>query len=77
MNKKILIPIILGIVVVISIFSFYFSDEKESPAISKMSLSYDSSNSQMQLMLETSGIAMSNPLKLKGESIEQYCQFFF
>ncbi len=76
MNKKILIPIILSIVIVISFSSFYFSDEKKPSAISKLNLSYDSSNSQMQLMLEPSGIAMSNPLNLKGDFIEQYCQFF-
>lgn len=76
MNKKILVPIIAAVIGVIALSSFYSSDEKESDAISKMNLSYDSSNSQIQLMLETSGIAMSNPLKLKGESIDQYCQFF-
>ena len=76
MNTKILIPIIAGIIVVITIASFYSSNEKDSSPISKMNSSYDTSNSQIQLMLETNGIAMSNPLKLKGISIEQYCQFF-
>lgn len=76
MNQKILVPIIAGIMGVITLSSFYSLEQEESSAISKMNLSYDSSNSQIQKMLKTSGIAMSNPLKFKGESIEQYCQFF-
>lgn len=76
MNKKIFTPVIAGIVIMIVIFSLYSLDEKESYDVSKINLSYDSSNSKIQSMLEKSGITMSNPLKIKGDSIEQYCQFF-
>jgi len=76
MNKKILTPAIVGIFSIIVIFSLYFSNENDLFHVSKMNLSYDFSNSKIQSMLEKNGIAMSTPLKIKGDSIDEYCKFF-
>ena len=76
MNKKILSPIIIVAVSIITISSLYFLNENDSFRVSEMNLSYDSSNTEIQSMLEKNGIGMSNPLKIKGEQVDEYCQFF-
>lgn len=75
MNKKLLVPIIAGLVGAVVLF-LYFSNDSTSFVPSKMNLSYESSNSKLQSLLATDKISMSNPLKIKGDSIDTYCNFF-
>lgn len=76
MNTKplILIAVVIAIATVISLQ--YFPDNDNDVSSPFMKMSYDFSNSQLQSLFEANGISMSNPLKIKGDSIEKYCQFF-
>ena len=78
MNSKSLIltavVIVVGIVIAFQHLPDNDNDNVSSSHLMKMS--YDSSNSQLQSLLKPNGVFMSNPLKIKGESIEKYCQFF-
>ena len=75
MNKKILIPVIslIGIVVIIGIFMIPLSEEEESETLS---ISYTDTNKNLQNELSVHKISMSSALKLNGFSIEKYCTFF-
>jgi len=75
MKKKVLLPIISGIIIVIILIVFQFSN---SPKIEpdSLSISYIQTNKDIQTQLELQNIAMSSPLTLNGLSIEKYCTFF-
>ena len=75
MNKKVLIPVISGIVItiIIAVFMIPASEEAESETLS---ISYTETNKELQSILATSNISMSSALKLNGFSIEKYCTFF-
>ena len=75
MNKKILIPAISLIVIVVlaGIFMISPSEEKESEILS---ISYTDTNKNLQNELSIHKISMSSALKLNGFSIEKYCTFF-
>ncbi len=80
MNKKILVPVIVGIVFVVAISAFMISSSEISPSeksdSASLSISYVDTNKEIQLQLASQEIAMSSPLKLNGFSIKQYCTFF-
>jgi len=75
MNKKVLIPVISGIVITIIIAAFMIptSEVAESETLS---ISYTETNKELQSILATNNISMSSALKLNGFSIEKYCTFF-
>jgi len=75
MNKKVLIPVISGIVItiIIAVFLIPTSEEAESETLS---ISYTETNKELQSILATNNISMSSALKLNGFSIEKYCTFF-
>jgi hypothetical protein len=75
MNKKILVPIISGIAIVIiaGIFMIPPSEEAEPKTLS---ISYTETNKEIQSLLAMHDISMSSALKLNGFSIEKYCTFF-
>ena len=73
MNNKILIPIAVVVAIALIALLYYTSSEKES--LSTMDFSYDS-NFNIQSILAENDISMSNPLKIKGNSVDQYCKFF-
>jgi len=75
MNKKVLIPVISGIVITIIIVVFMIptSEVAESETLS---ISYTETNKELQSILATRNISMSSALKLNGFSIEKYCTFF-
>ena len=75
MNKKVLIPVISGIVItiIIAVFMIPTSEEAESETLS---ISYTETNKELQSILATNNISMSSALKLNGFSIEKYCTFF-
>ncbi len=75
MNKKVLIPVISGIVItiIIAVFMIPTSEEAESETLS---ISYTETNKELQSILATRNISMSSALKLNGFSIEKYCTFF-
>jgi len=75
MNKKVLIPVISGIVItiIIAVFMIPTSEEPESETLS---ISYTGTNKELQSILATRNISMSSALKLNGFSIEKYCTFF-
>ncbi len=75
MNKKVLIPVISGIVItiIIAVFMIPASEEAESETLS---ISYTETNKELQSILATNNISMSSALKLNGFSIEKYCTFF-
>jgi len=75
MNKKILIPVISGIVItiVIAVFMIPTPEEVESETLS---ISYTKTNKELQSILATNNISMSSALKLNGFSIQKYCTFF-
>ena len=75
MIKKIIPITAAGIIAVVFITSLFFSTESNEFKIAKMDLSYDS-NSKIQSVLEINGIAMSDSLKIQGDSIAKYCDFF-
>ena len=75
MNKKVLIPVISGIVItiIIAVFMIPTSEVAESETLS---ISYTETNKELQSILATRNISMSSALKLNGFSIEKYCTFF-
>jgi len=88
MKKKILLPVIFGIVTAIIIMTIMFPmtqrpipvNEKpvsinETPS-DGITFSYVDSNSIMKSILSSKGLSMSSPLKFSGNSISQYCTFY-
>jgi len=75
MNKKILIPLITGMVL-LATSTVLFLPINESTNTETLSVSYIDTNQELQLLLDLQGIRMSSPLKLNGFSIDQYCTFF-
>jgi len=75
MKKKILVPVIsaIAIVIIVGIFLFPTSEKAESETLS---LSYTETNKEIQSLLTMHDISMSSALRLNGFSIEKYCTFF-
>ena len=75
MKKKILVPVIsaIAIVIIVGIFLFPTSEKDESETLS---LSYTETNKEIQSLLTMHDISMSSALRLNGFSIEKYCTFF-
>ena len=75
MNKKISIPVVsvVAVIVIAGIFMIPPTEEGDSETLS---ISYTDTNKDLQLELSNYKIAMSSPLKLNGFSIETYCTFF-
>jgi len=75
MNKKFLLPIISGIVIVIILVVFQFSNS-EILEYDSIPISYVETNKDIKTQLDIHDISMSSALKLNGSSIEKYCTFF-
>lgn len=75
MNKKILIPVISGIAIVIIVAAFMIPTPNDSET-GTLSVSYTDTNKELQAILATEDVAMSSALKLNGLSIKEYCTFF-
>lgn len=60
----------------IIIASSFLLSKPENLEDDSVTLSYASTNKDIQLILDTNSISMSSPLKLNGFSIEKYCTFF-
>ncbi len=75
MNKKILVPVISGLVIVI-IFGIFMIPTSEEAETETLSISYTETNKEIQSLLAIKDISMSSALRLNGFSIEQYCTFF-
>jgi len=75
MKKKILVPVIsaIAIVIIVGIFLFPTSEKAGSETLS---LSYTETNKEIQSLLTMHDISMSSALRLNGFSIEKYCTFF-
>jgi len=75
MNKKVLIPVISGVLItiIIAVFMIPTPEEVESETLS---ISYTETNKELQSILATNNISMSSALKLNGFSIQKYCTFF-
>lgn len=74
MNKKFLLPIFSGILVVIILVALFSS--LDVPKNDSLPVSYVETNKNIQTQLEFHNISMSSALKLSGASIEKYCTFF-
>ena len=75
MNKKVLIPVISAIVIVIIVGIFMMPAPEEAEP-ETLSISYTETNKDLQSLLAIQDISMSSALRLNGFSIEQYCTFF-
>lgn len=75
MNSKILASLIVGIALVVIFSSFLVPKEETRSKISDLDSSYDV-NFELQSILKSHGIMMSNPLRLTGDAIQEYCDFF-
>ncbi len=75
MNKKALIPVGIGVVVIIIAVILMVPQNKQVEPTA-LSISYVDTNKELQSILDLNQIRMSSPLKLNGFSIEQYCTFF-
>lgn len=75
LKKKLVIPVIAGIAIGIMALSVSFSFTEPKPEIISKDFSYES-NSDIQKAIEPHGILMSNPLKIQGDSIDEFCMFF-
>jgi len=90
MNKKILLPIIFGVISIIILVTVLATiNQKTIMPIEKsitetsimssaqmMIFSYVDSNSILKSTLASKGISMSSPMKLSGDSLKTYCTFF-
>ena len=75
MNKIIIAPIIVGVVIAI-ISSVLLIPNPDDTSSETLSVSYTDTNKELQLILDAEQIAMSSPLRLNGLSIDEYCVFF-
>jgi len=75
MNKKILIPSVIAIVITIVLGSLFFNPN-DKPESKKLSFSYVQANKDLKNSMSLLNISMSSPLKLNGSTVEQYCTFF-
>jgi len=75
MNKKIISPIIAGIAIAIISTAFLIPEEQTEKPITLQS-GYQETNDLLKSTLAMHQIAMSSPLKLNGDLIDQYCSFF-
>ncbi len=75
MKKKILVPVISAIAIVIIVGIFLIPSPEESEP-ETLSLSYTETNKEIQSLLAMHDISMSSALRLNGFSIEKYCTFF-
>ena len=91
MKTKILLPIVAGIALVIllaAVFTINSSiplSERQTPITQKpitekisypITFSYNATNFNIQSILASKGITMSNPLKFSGNTTAQYCTFY-
>ena len=77
MNKIILIPVLMGIVIIFSLVLFY--PELESSNNSKFILENDfiySDIDKIQKTLSTKNIFISTPALITDHTVKQYCTFF-
>jgi len=78
MNKKILIPILLGIVVVVSVSLLLISENPSQPQskpIYEMGFTYYDVE-KIKTSLARQNISMSTPVAITDHTIGQYCPFF-
>ncbi len=75
MNKKVLIPVISGIIIVV-IVGILLIPATEETTSETLSISYAETNKELQSLLAIQDISMSSALTLNGFSIEKYCTFF-
>jgi len=78
MNKKILIPILLGIVVVVSVSLLSISENPSQPQskpIYEMGFTYYDVE-KIKTSLARQNISMSTPAAITDYTIDQYCPFF-
>jgi len=80
MNKKIFIPMVAGVVIIVIALSLAFDTDKTkielNPSLS-LDFTYEDANSNLKKTLENSKISMSSPIKLsKIEDINKFCTFF-
>ncbi len=75
MNKKILVPVISAIVIVVVVGILLIPNTEENTP-EKLSISYAETNKELQSLLAIQDISMSSALTLNGFSIEKYCTFF-
>ncbi len=75
MNKKVLVPVISAIVIVIIVGIFMMPAPEEAEP-ETLSISYTETNKDLQSLLAIQDISMSSALRLNGFSIKQYCTFF-
>ncbi len=75
MKKKILVPVISAIAIVIIVGIFLIPAPEEAKP-ETLSLSYTETNKEIQFLLTMHDMSMSSALRLNGFSIEKYCTFF-
>lgn len=78
LNKKILTSIgtAIGVVILLVVVIGFQISLNNGNEPEQLSFSYVETNQDLKKALETQNISMSSPLRLKGEAIEQYCNFF-
>lgn len=75
MNKRIFVPIIVGVAILIIAISLLIPDNQEvNPT--PLTSGYEETNKNLKSNLAMHQISMSSPLKLTGDLINQYCTFF-
>jgi len=77
MNKIILIPVLIGIVIIFSLVSFYpeLKSGDDFSSISKIDFIY-SDIDEIQKILVTNNISMTTPVPITDHTVDQYCTFF-
>jgi hypothetical protein len=77
LNKKwtVLVAIVIAITIG-SITGYIIFTEANNRTSGELSFSYVQTNKDLKEALSKHNISMSSPLRLKGEAIEQYCNFF-
>jgi len=78
MNKLILIPILLGIIAVVSISIFSISENTSQPqskSIYKVGFTFNDVD-KIKKSLSTQKIFMSSPIEITDYTIGQYCPYF-
>ncbi len=74
MNKKFLILILIG-VVIIPILVFFIGDSSDTPITPKIDFIY-SNVDEIQKILIAENISMSNPNVISDDTVGQYCTYF-
>lgn len=74
MNRKLILPLIIGVSLVIA-FSILIIPQESPVIVSNLDSSYDA-NFELQKILNSNDIMMSNPLRISGDAIQEHCNFF-